>query len=380
MKLTKIALGCAMAVGAATAQASDVLMFPYVVSGGAVTTLVSVLNTDQAGAPVADYYTFNGGGIGPYNVAAGTRFLHWRYHIKTANTAAADCLENNGYFPTSPLDLTTYDVSGTRGDGGVMFNDPSVNNNWKGAGPLNQFSAITLTGERAVLFVHNAGFALAGGPGDRLRGEALIVEFDTGAAWGYRAAVKASTGAPADADFDFALPVGPVGPANAPFSLLPMEEVTTRFFITPVNDPDPAIAPNNTLSILLANGLDTPWFGRLRTRVDLGALTGSIRVLDRDEGGISGGVTPQTVTCVWPVDADDLITAANILNYTNPQGGFARLVTARPAVAAADLAAGFRPTQNAVVIKLEFRPAGAGGQFNMPAGVGAFNNSFQLNP
>lgn len=366
MKLNKIALGVALAAGAATVQASDVLLFPYVVSGGSVTTLVSVINTDLPGAPTGLYYTFNGGGSGAYDDA--NRYLHWRYHIKSANTAASTCYENNGYFPTSPLDLVTYDISGSRGQGGVMFNDPSVNNNWQAAGPANQLAAITLSGERGLLFVHNAGNAAPTG----LAGEALIVEFDTGAAWGYQAVVNASTGVAADVDFNFA----GIGQRNNSVALLPLGEVTTRFFVTPVNDP---AAVNPTPSILTANGLDTVWFGSLRTRVDLTALTGSIRVVDRDEGGISGGVSPQTVTCVWPVDATNLITAANILSYANTQGGYVNLQTQRPPISVADVALGFRDTQNAHVVKLEFRPAGAGGQFDMPVGVGAFNNAFTLN-
>lgn len=376
MKLNKIAVGVALAAGTMAAQAADVLLFPYVVSGGSVTTLVSVINTDDGVTDPAAYYNGNGSAIGGFGAA--NRFLHWRYHIKTADTLAASCLENDGYFPTSPLDLVTYDVSGTRGQGGVMFNDPSSNNNWQAAGPLNQLSAITLNGQRGVLFVHNAGTTgLTAAP--ELAGEALVVEFDTGAAWGYAAVPSSVAGVSTAADFDFS-PAGPGGAAIGPIAdrvtIMPMNEVTTRFFVTPVNDP---AAATPTASMLAANGLDVAGFGGLRTRVDLLPLTGSIRVVSRDEGGISGGVTPQDVTCVGPVDASTLITAANILNYANPQGGWANMVSAAPVVGAADLAANIRPTANAAAIKLEFRPAGAGGQFNMDAGVGAFNSAFRIN-
>lgn len=364
MKLNKIAVGVALAAGTMAAHAADVLLFPYVVSGGSVTTLVSVINTEGTiGVTPATYYNGNGSASGAYSSA--NKYLHWRYHIKTADTPESNCLENDGYFPTSPLDLVTYDVSGTRGEGGVMFSDPSTNNNWKAAGPLNQLNAITLNGERGVLFVHNAG-----NTAETLAGEALIVEFDTGAAWGYGAVHNSEVGAvvgdSAAIDFDFS----GLGQINERVTFLPMNEVTTRFFVTPVNA--------SGSSMLGEDGLDVDGFGSLRTRLDLTPITGSIRVVGRDEGGISGGVTPQSVTCVYPVDTSDLITASNILNYTNPQGGWGNLQSSAPTLSPADAAAGVVATENATAIKLEFRPAGAGGAFDMAAGVGAFNNAFRI--
>lgn len=350
MKLNKIALGVALVAGAATVQAADTLFFPYVVSGGAVTTLVSVINTDTSGT--AEYYNNNGSSAAVYGGA--NRYLHWRYHIKTANTNAATCLENNGYFPTSPLDMVTYDVSGTRGEGGVMFNDASVLNNWKAEGALNQLNAITLNGQRATLLVHNA----AGAASPSLVGEALIVEFDTGSAWGYGAARNSSTGASADGDFDFSF----LGAVDTGVTFLPQGEFTTRFFVTPVGQ------------LALADGLDAPNFGSLRTQVDLVPVTGSIRVVNRDESGVSGGVTPQVVTCVGVVDVRDLVTASNVWNYVSNEGGWGRLVTTAPAAAT-----GTQPTANAAVIKLDFRAAGANGALNLAPGVGAMNSAYILN-
>lgn len=366
MKLKKIALGVALVAGAATVQAADTLFFPYVVSGGSVTTLVSVINTDTDGVG-AQYYNRNGATRGDFG--GDHRYLHWRYHIKTANTAAAACLENNGYFPTSPLDLVTYDVSGLRGNDGVMFNDPSVNVNWKAEGAQNSYNAITLNAERATLFVHNAASANV----FELAGEAMVVEFDTGAAWGYSAIRQGTNGLSNAIDFDYSF----VGPINTGVTLMPMNEITTRFFVTPVNATYDAF----NYPMLAADGVDDPLalYGSWTTRVDMSPLTGSIRVLGRDEAGISGGVTPQTVRCVWPVDASDLITAANVRAYTNVQGGWANLVTQAPGALLTPAGAPNGNTQNAVGYKLEFRPAGSGGNFNMGAGVGAFNNAFNLN-
>lgn len=348
MKLNKIALGVALVAGAATVQAADTLFFPYVVSGGAVTTLVSVINTDTSGT--AQYYNNNGSSAAVYGGA--NRYLHWRYHIKTANTNAATCLENNGYFPTSPLDMVTYDVSGTRGEGGVMFNDASVLNNWKAEGALNQLNAITLNGQRATLLVHNA----AGAASPSLVGEALIVEFDTGSAWGYGAARNSSSGVSQDSDFNFSF----LGAVDTGVTFLPQGEFTTRFFVTPVGQ------------LALADGLDAPDFGSLRTQVHLVPVTGSIRVVNRDESGVSGGVTPQRVTCVGVVDVRDLVTAANVWNYVSNEGGWGRLVTSAPSGADSD-------TENAAVIKLDFRAAGANGALNLAPGVGAMNSAYILN-
>lgn len=351
MKLNKIALGVALVAGAATVQAADTLFFPYVVSGGAVTTLVSVINTDTTGT--AEYYNNNGSNFDRYGGAH--RYLHWRYHIKTANTNAAPCLENDGYFPTSPLDMVTYDVSGTRGEGGVMFNDASVLNNWKAEGALNQLNAITLNGERATLLVHNAAGSEAH---PSLVGEALIVEFDTGSAWGYGAARNYSAVESNDDDFDFSF----LGAVDTGVTFLPQGEFTTRFFVTPVGQ------------LASAHGLDIDGFGSLRTRVDLAPVTGSIRVVNRDESGVSGGVTPQAVTCVGVVDVRDLVTAANVWNYVSNEGGWGRLVTEAPAAAT-----GTSPVADAAVIKLDFRAAGANGALNLAPGVGAMNSAYILN-
>ena len=375
MKLKKIAIGVALAAGAAGVQASDVLLFPYVVSGGSVTTLVSVINTDSGAFDNVQYYNQNGSSTSSYG--GGHNFLHWRYHIKSANTNDATCFENNGYFPTSPLDITTYDVSGLRGEGGVMFNDPSVNNNWKAAAATNQYNAITLDGQRAVLFVHNAGDLDSGG--GYLAGEAMVVDFANGAAWGYRAEANASNGASSQADFNFNR-----GQAlNTGVTFMPLTQVTTRFFVTPVNTQSANVttdlgAPErgDVVGMLAANGLDIPRYGTFTTRVNLDTVSGSIRVLNRDEGGISGGVTPQDVVCVGAVNASDLITSANVLAYANTQGGWGRLTTSYPgSVAPTDTR---RWTNEAVVTKIEFRAAG--GTFGGQSMGGAFNNAFTLNP
>lgn len=353
MKLNKIALGVALAAGAATVQAADTLFFPYVVSGGSVTTLVSVINTDTTNT--AQYYNNNGSGAAAV-YGGNNRYLHWRYHIKNDATNASTCLENNGYFPTSPLDMVTYDVSGTRGEGGVMFNDASTRNNWKAEGALNQLNAITLAGQRATLLVHNAGGAAT----PTLVGEALVVEFDTGSAWGYGAARNHAAGASADADFDFTA----IGALNTGVSFLPQNEFTTRFFVTPVGQ------------LATANGLDSANFGGFTTQVDLEAVTGSIRVVNRDESGISGGVTPQQVTCVGVVDVRNLVTAANVWNYVSTEGGWSQMVTVAPT---GNLGAGRVAAAEAAVIKLDFRAAGANGALNMGAGVGAMNSAYALN-
>lgn len=375
MKLNKIALGVALAAGAATVQAADTLFFPYVVSGGSVTTLVSVINTDSAGDATSgvQYYNNNGSSAAAYG--GNNRYLHWRYHIKTGATNADTCLENDGYFPTSPLDMVTYDVSGTRGEGGVMFNDASVLNNWKAEGALNKLNAITLAGQRATLFVHNAAGATTDAPS--LLGEALIVEFDTGSAWGYAAARQAAVRDSSTADnFDFSA----IGPVNAPVSLLPQNEFTTRFFVTPVNQEEIRDEDNEVIipaSVMMAgdDGVDTVGFGAFSTVVDLAPVTGSIRVINRDESGISGGVTPQPVTCVGVVDVRHLVTAPNVWNYVGSEGGWARLVTTLPT----GNANGRVFTQNAAVIKLDFRQAGANGALNMGAGVGAMNSAYAVN-
>lgn len=373
MKLKKIAIGVALASGTMAAQASDVLFFPYVVSGGSVTTLVSVLNKASPIDPVR-YFNSNGTGFGAFD--PNFRYLHWTFGVKTADTAVAGCEDRNGFFPTSPLDLVTYDVSTIRGNRGVIWESDAATSNV--ATGNNAFGSLPLQNERGILFVGNASTGIpVSRPVDQplLTGEAIILEFGTGAAWGYQALERHDLtplpGAPADpvspgnnflTSYDFSA----VGLVDDDISFGPQSELTTRFFITPVNPIGGTMLPN-------FGGL----FGSFQTVVSLTKPLGigsAQTVFDRDESGFSSTDPAVVVSCTFPVDIvthgniPGLVTSPVVLPYVLEQGGWSHIATA-----------GGNSTGNAVAIKLDFRAAGATGDMD-PAGTGALNTSFMLNP
>lgn len=363
MRLKKIAIGVALASGTMAAQAADVLFFPYIVSGGSVTTLVSVLNKASPFDPVL-YFNGNGSGFGAFS--PDTRYLHWSYGIKTADTAAAACDDQNGFFPTSPLDLVTYDISTLRGSNGVVWEgDAATSNVATGNNAFGRLPTPIDGGKRGFLFVANAfsNDPVAPRPPQALlTGDALILEFNTGAAWGYEALNRHVLGPNLPTTYDFSA----VGPVDDDISFGPQNELTTRFFITPVNPVGGSMAP-------AFGGIA----GSLQTVVSLTKPLGEaspFTIFDRDESGFSSTDPAVVVTCTYPVDIvqhgniPGLVTSPAVLPYVMEQGGWSHIRTA-----------GGNSGGNAVAIKLDFRAAGATGDLD-PTGAGALNTSFTLNP
>lgn len=379
MKLSKIALGVSLGLGGMAAQASDVLFFPYVVHSSTVTTLVDVI--DNGGAAVQRY---NSAGV----VGTGTAFnrLHWRLNYKSDSDAtdnSALCHEVDYYLPTSPQDLQSVDLSGHLGSTtkGVLFNDPSINNNWSsGIGSLT-YSLASNTGSvsRGVLFVHNADNSSAANTS--LAGTAMIFEFANGAAWGYAANFREnqSTGTNGQqaADFNFSGSSSTVG-SGIPF--MPLAEVTTKLFVTPLNDVagGTGVLNNNGTtgttpkSMLAAGGASIAGWDRLTAAVSL--VTGSGVAYDRDENLVSGTVT-QPVTCVGAVTVADSSTTSNGLLTSGAatvlaDGGYGLLNIAQPSPAAS-----IATTPAAAVLYLAYS---TGTTLNGESINGVFNNGYMV--
>jgi hypothetical protein len=237
MKLTKIALGVTLGLGGLAVNAADVVMFPYVVTSDSVTTVVSIIDK---GDTTTNRYNASGA-VGALGTNAAYNRLHWRLNYKAGDNAtsnSASCDELDYYLPSSPNDIQTVDLgahfSGST-DRGVLFNDPSINNNWvTGVGNTLTYAMAQQAGNpvRGVLFVHNAD---SSSTAQTIQGEAMVFEFQNGAAWGYKAAYNDSGSDNAANDFDFYNGGGSVNGDQA-VTFMPLAETTTALFITPLDD------------------------------------------------------------------------------------------------------------------------------------------------
>ena len=314
MKLTKIALGVALVAGTVAAQAADKLWFPHVVVSGTVTTIATVIDADPAGVmytPRNQHWIYAG-----KNIAAGE---------ERAVTNANTCSEVDVNLPFSVFDIQSVDLGNIiakPGDYGVLFNDPSVHNNWR-AGVVGKTYALA-DKYRAGAFA-TRGYLVVEDPdaaAGTLAGYALVFDYKTGSAWGYTAETldAATLGNHDDVATGFGV------------HLMPVAEVVSRLLITPVDNTVAAMLPGN------AN------FGKLATTIAPVALAGG-HVFNRDEDPISGQ-QPQSVTCIGTVDVHELISsgAAQFV----PDGGWLKLATTSTA-----------PATGSVVYQLDFGGEGA---------------------
>jgi hypothetical protein len=386
-RMNKVAVAVAATLGVTvagigTAQADEIL-FPYVVTSSTVTTLVSTINN----------VTALSSGSAPTK-------LHYRYWYKNGANAennAATCAEVNKSLPSSANDVVTIDVGGKiqKANLGILFEDVKVStlpaSDGKGYGNAT-FSLIAgLTQPvRSFLVVDNNDFTTSGGSSeaffntaDTLAGEAIVLEFASGAAWGY-AAYNASGRYNANGfrtnfyDFsDFVETTGEVLSGQAALGVAPVvihprfvdgdptkgNDIVTKFFVTPIAQ-----------STWNGSAWVPPVGGQLRgdltaqvrlTVEDLGL--GAAVVYDRDEGPVSGQV-PQKVTCVGAVDYKDLLSEGARLLV--PAGGWSNLVVG----GGTGSTAGSANTQEAVVIKLEYNTNTSP---SLPS-IGIINNAIWL--
>ncbi len=350
LKKLTIATAAAFAMGAAgQAQSSD-LLFPYVVVSETVTTIVSVINTGDIGE----------------NLAHRLHYRLWYKNGPNAENNLARCEEVNLVLPTSYNDIQTIDL-GDRIDNyrGVMFDDPSVNNNWQAAQfPYSLAGNLDLP-VRGYLIVDDQ---IVPNPQDSeeilLQGEAMIFEYGSGAAWGYQAGAVYSDDE--GGDFRDRDPEDGVGvsftdgaPATANVAIMPFDEVTTRFFVTPL------VEDMRTGNNFFAPGEEA------RARLTFGAA-GETAVFDRDENPISGNVN-QEVVCVGAVDAGQMLSQG-ARNLFSPTGGWGPL-NVQGRIIEDGLFNVREDSVGAAVIKLDFND---GSSSFAGASMGVFNNAFLL--
>jgi hypothetical protein len=359
MKLNALSLAVAAGFIGSAAQAADVAMFPYVVNSPSVTTIVSIVDLGNAATQ-----RYNNAGV--IGAGAGFNRLHYRLNYKAgalsgmdAASRAAACQEVNYYLPSSPSDIQTFDLGGrhsTAAARGVMFNDASINNNYIAGttATINyMLGANAGSVQRGVLYIHNADTVAA----QTLYGEAMVLDFSTGAAWGYQALLSDEGAANTAAAFNF-VPQATNAPLSAPdiLTFMPAAEVTTRLFVTPVTTAG---------TVLGANGASIAGWDNFTTLVSM--ATGAGVAFDRDENLVSGSAAVN-IKCVGAVDHTELMTAGAAAVLAS--GGHGLLT-----LAAGTLAAPAVGSVGAVATKLEFSKTN-GGTLNGVAVPGTYNNGF----
>ena len=326
MKTLAAAVIAAGTMGAA--QASTVL-FPYVVNGGSVTTIVTVIDVNSVYA------------VGYPNL------LHWALWYKDGAKAEdnlAACVEVNQWLPSSSNDVQTVDLGGKFGSTtkGVLFNDPSTNNNWAGTGKRFDMANLASKPLRGYLLIDDQ---VPGAVDSTLEGEAMVFEFATGASWGYTAGRATVQDFTLDNDITFT--------SGQNVSIKPWGETTTKFFVTPI---DHNMFDGNNVPVPDGKGV-TLKFDRA-----------GVAMYDRDENPVSGSV-PQSVNCVGSITADTLITAS--AKTLVPDGGWAKLHASYSTATSSN----GDHISAASVIKLDYNSKAT---FNGEAVTGTFNNAFQL--
>lgn len=180
----KLALGVssAMAVFGAQPASADAILFPYVVNGGAVTTILSAVTT----APIR---------------SGDPRFadtLHYAYNTKSGVPSnprspwTDKCEEINFYNPSSIADIVTFNVGTVfkPAANGVVFESnpfvPPFDPSKKVIYPIN-FGQFPLGHRGYVTVDNNDPIDQSAGSDGTLYGEALVLDVSSGSAWGYRA-------------------------------------------------------------------------------------------------------------------------------------------------------------------------------------------------
>lgn len=301
-----IALLLSFGVAVKDAKA-DAILFPWIVKGTGVSTLVSVVNT------------------------ADTSSLHYIYYYKGASASlTATCEEHDFSRTTSQNDIVTFDAALNINGGKAIYSDGAASSdNAYYAGAIFGLQA---TGDnRAFLVVENQVAT-----DNTLYGEAVILELSAGAAWGYDA-YNSSDYAAAGRDFSETKEVlGEVITTTdfKPVVLFPVADFTTKFFVTPV----------------YTNQSN----GKLAVKVKLGNSSGTNGIYDKDENFISQSAEP-TVVCTGVLAPSDLISSATYNDWVTRGGqAWAYVTTETPTADSPDV---LTEVGDAVIGKLEYTTA-----------------------
>jgi len=269
-----------LTLGTFSTAKADTVLFPVIATNYPyVTTIVSVTNQGPTFTHLNYIYSYKPALIGGVpNYTGG-------------------CAVYNRVRPTWEPDVVSFDASGAFNAGWALFNDPDSY-----GGPFH----LPVSGPyRAYLLVRNsdaAGNSVDVGSDFSLRGEAIIMDIFSGAAWGYRAVNDTTR---EDFTFDPANLVNSVDSGDTVrFSFFPPNEWTTRFFVTPVGANMHAIDLTSTINLYRARPAVTGIHGR-------GMVIYTFNV-------------PQLVRCTAAVDLRDLMDATTWAALSST-GGWGRI-------------------------------------------------------
>lgn len=311
------AVAAALGAGASVATA-DSILFPYMVKGNTVTTLATIINE----ADVSElHYT-------------------WSYKTPVAGESedaqnARPCTHFDNTRITSKNDIVTFDAGRMLGDDNhVLFDDT-------GAGPGaeydGKFGLVEDQWMGTLIVDNNENQSEAD---QTLSGEALVLEWGSGAAWGYAAynsdQEDAYTFAAANARYGEVLT--PPNPRGNPIDIVPLkgENATwvERLFVTPIDN----VGDNQ-------DALDLTVF------VHFGVPEGGdLLAYNRDEDEVSMRVK-KAVKCVGRITLTGDSVFAPSVKDEMPNGGWTWVWTAAGSLPAP---ATYTPTDEAIIQKLEY--------------------------
>jgi len=284
--------------GAFSTTKAETILFPVIaVNQPNVTTIVSVNNWSSTAT-----------------------HLHYTYRFKDSLSGGSPnytggCTNASFTRPTSVSDVVSFDASGILNSGNALFNDP---NSYGGAFSLSGTGA-----RRALLLVthSNASGTRVDAGEFALSGEAMLLDIAFGAAWGYKAINDPSTetysfvnwwdrGGSTGVGVYYSISIGMSLISPRQITILPPNEWTTKFFVTPIGG---TMTSDRTAQIAL--------------------------ILLYDRGGTQYFPTlTQSVTCTAAVDLEDLIDST-IWSSIQTMGGWGAI---------------FPPAGDIIVYKLEY--------------------------
>jgi hypothetical protein len=216
---------------------ADAIMFPWVVKSATVSTIISVVNTSGA---VGILFP------GVYDIGGIPLTLHYQYIYKAVASPEVftdPCLEVDFTRQTSLNDIVTFDAAGLIGGGKPLFNDNALNTPYTNL-RFDMGDGVAAPA-RAYLLVDNTTGGVTPGDG-ALYGEAILMELNEGAAWGYIA--YNASGSQSTTALNFSdgndlygevinqlSPGSNPGPEYTPVVLLNPNDATTKFFVTPID-------------------------------------------------------------------------------------------------------------------------------------------------
>jgi hypothetical protein len=343
---------------------ADTLLFPWIVKSDSVSTVISVVNTAES---VSEAF----GGPGE---------LHFQYFFKnsTANGQTERCSAGSKRAPASKDDIVSFDTSAHWGEGKPLFDDDTNGDEslaLSASSPRRAFLIVDNDDREFVEAVENLGGSRTNVDGT-LYGEAIVIEKDSGSAWGYIAyngvgGQRESGENPNEVRFGpYRDQMGEVisDSETTQTVILPTDLVETRFFMTPVNTSTQRIGDANSAVQLCATpdndgGCDQPGIWRNDERV-------------------FNGAPEKQIVCTSADTLEDLLTEDSWNEFSGQTAtdyhgqGWTNIVVNRGDMDNIDPTHNYEEDQEMIIGKLEFSIGsidfdGAGGG---DAASGTFNN------